>query len=43
MLRTGSPWHDFSPDYGDWKNTHGHFCRWRDQGVWEFVLERLID
>ena len=31
------------PDYGDWKTTHQRFCRWRDLGVWEFVLERLLD
>ena len=30
ILRTGAPWRDLSPDYGDWKNTHRRFCRWRD-------------
>ena len=29
ILRTGSPWQDLPPDYGDWKNTHRRFCRWR--------------
>ncbi|OTA14035.1 transposase [Xenorhabdus vietnamensis] len=32
----------FPPDYGDWKNTHRRFCRWRDKGVWEGLLEELI-
>ena len=27
ILRTGSPWRDLPPDYGDWKNTHRRFCR----------------
>ena len=27
--RTGAPWRDLPPDYGDWKNTHRRFCRWR--------------
>ena len=30
-------------DYGDWKNTHRRFCRWRDNGTWEVLLEQLID
>ena len=43
ILRTGAPWRDLPPDYGDWKNTHRRFCRWRDRGVWEHLLEILID
>jgi transposase len=43
ILRTGAPWRDLPPAYGDWKNTHRRFCRWRDKGVWETLLERLID
>ena len=43
LLRTGAPWRDLPPDYGSWKNTHRRFCRWRDKGVWEGLLERLID
>ena len=42
ILRTGAPWRDLPPDYGDWKNTHRRFCRWRDRGVWESLLEVLI-
>ena len=42
ILRTGAPWRDLPPDYGDWKNTHRRFCRWRDGGVWERLLEILI-
>ena len=43
ILRTGAPWRDLPPSYGDWKNTHRRFCRWRDRGIWESLLERLID
>jgi transposase len=43
ILRTGAPWRDLPADYGDWKNTHRRFCRWRDKGRWEGLLERLID
>ena len=42
ILRTGAPWRDLPPDYGDWKNTHRRFCRWRDSGVWERLLEILV-
>ena len=42
ILRTGAPWRDLPADYGDWKNTHRRFCRWRDQGVWEALLEKLV-
>jgi transposase len=42
ILRTGAPWRDLPPDYGDWKNTHRRFCRWRDKGLWESLLEQLI-
>ena len=43
ILRTGAPWRDLPPDYGDWKNTHRRFCRWRDRGVWENLLERVTE
>ncbi len=43
ILRTGAPWRDLPPDYGDWKNTHRRFCRWRDRGVWESLLEQVIE
>jgi transposase len=42
ILRTGAPWRDLPPDYGDWKNTHCRFCRWRDKGIWEALLEQLV-
>ena len=42
ILRTGAPWRDLPPEYGDWKNTHRRFCRWRDAGVWEKLLEQLV-
>lgn len=41
-MRTGAPWRDLPPDYGDWSNTHRRFIRWRDKGIWENLLEHLI-
>jgi transposase len=43
ILRTGAPWRGLPPDYGDWKNTHRRFCRWRDKGLWEALLEQIVD
>ena len=43
IVRTGSPWRDLPPDLGSWSNTHRRFIRWRDAGVWERLLEVLID
>ena len=43
IMRTGAPWRDLPPDYGDWSNTHRRFIRWRDKGMWERLLEVLID
>ena len=42
ILRTGAAWRDLPPDYGDWKNTHRRFCRWRDAGIWESLLEEIM-
>jgi transposase len=43
VLRTGAPWRDLPPDYGHWSNTHRRFIRWRDAGIWEKLLEQLVD
>jgi len=42
IARTGAPWRDLPADYGDWKNTHRRFTRWRDKGVWENILNALV-
>lgn len=42
ILRTGAPWRDLPPDYGDWKNTHRRFCRWRDKGIYRANVFSLI-
>ena len=42
IVRTGAPWRDLPPDYGNWKNTHRRFCRCRGKDIWEQLLELLI-
>jgi transposase len=43
IMRTDALCRDLPPDYGDWSNTHRRFIRWRDKGIWEKLLEALID
>ena len=42
-MHTGAPWRDLSAGYGDCKNTHRRFYRWRDKGIWEKLLETFYD
>jgi transposase len=41
-LRTGVPWRDLPPDYGSWSNTHRRFIHWRDKGIWESLLAKMV-
>ena len=43
IRRTGAPWRDLPPDYGDWKNTHRRFCRWRDKAPMGNLLSQMVD
>ena len=43
IIRTGAPWRDLPTEYGHWSYTHRRFLRWRNAGVWEKLLEILID
>jgi transposase len=42
IFRTGVPWRDLPPEYGDWKNKHRRFCRWRDRDVWKTITSEVI-
>ena len=43
ILRTGAPWRDVPPDYGDGKNTHRRCGRGRDRGVWAQLMEAVTE
>ena len=38
ILRTGAPWRDLPPDYGDWKNTHCHTSRHPNRTTHRYYL-----
>ncbi|WP_162511179.1 transposase, partial [Treponema endosymbiont of Eucomonympha sp.] len=29
QTRTGAPWRDIPPEFGNWNSIHKRFCRWR--------------
>jgi len=43
IIRTGAPWRDLPESFGGWSNTHRRFIRWRNAGIWEKILEVLIE
>ncbi len=43
VIRNGVAWRDLPEALGSWGNTHRRFIRWRDRGIWEKLLEILID
>ena len=43
ILRTGAPWRDLPASYGKWGTVHQRFRRWRNAGIWEKILEVLIN
>lgn len=42
ILRTGAPWRDLPERYGPWQTVYGRFNRWRQEGLWQQVFERLL-
>ncbi|MBG6145085.1 transposase [Labrenzia sp. EL_142] len=43
VLRVGCPWRDMHERYGKWNSLYVRFRRWAEQGVWDGLLETLVD
>jgi len=41
LARTGSPWRDLPPEFGNWHSAYVRFARWRDGGVWDRIAFAL--
>jgi len=41
ILRTGAPWRDLPERLGPWQTVYDYFRRWRQQGVFDRILEAL--
>lgn len=43
VLRVGCPWGDMHERYGKWNSVYVRFPRWAEQGVWDALLETLVE
>lgn len=43
VLRVDCPWRDMHERYGKWNSVYVRFRRWADQGVWDALLQTLVD
>lgn len=41
-FRTGSPWRDIPPSYGNWSTIYDRFRAWASQGVFENLMNAVI-
>ena len=42
-VRTGSPWRDLPPGFGNWNSQFRRFRRWAKRGVFESLFNALSD
>ena len=42
-FRTGSPWRDIPPSYGNWSTIYDRFRAWACQGVFENLMNAVIE
>ncbi|GLR46259.1 hypothetical protein GCM10007880_67770 [Mesorhizobium amorphae] len=43
VLRVDCPWRDMHERYGKWNSVYVRFRRWVEQGVWDALLETLVE
>ncbi|WP_062428683.1 transposase [Treponema endosymbiont of Eucomonympha sp.] len=42
QTRTGAPWRDIPPEFGNRSSMHKRFCRRRDKGIWKTLANAAI-
>jgi putative transposase len=43
IARTGSPWRDLPPEFGNWNSVFQRFRRWARKGAWESLFKALVE
>ncbi|CAN7565628.1 transposase [Brucella pseudogrignonensis] len=43
VLRVGWLWRNMHEQYGKWNSVYVGFRRWAEQGVWDALLETLVE
>ena len=41
VARSGAPWRDLPPEFGEWNTVYQRFGRWSKKGVWHAVFAEL--
>ncbi len=41
VMRTSSSWHNLPAEFGHWHRTYVRFSRWREEGVFERVVQAM--
>lgn len=43
VLRTGIPWRDLPQQYGPYTTVYNRFNRWSKAGIWDDVMDAVVD
>lgn len=43
VLRSGAPWRDLPERYGPHTTVYNRFNRWRKAGVWDRIMDAIVD
>jgi transposase len=42
VLRTGAPWRDTPERYGPYTTAYNRFNRWRKAGIWDRLMDAIV-